>query len=191
MQVQKKKVLEIQDSTCSHSSGIRSCRCLRSGMTRLSFLAWMAVGWATFAAALGGFVTMIARFLAPNVDYEPPQSFRVGFPNQYGRDEVATQWKAKYGIWIVRMEDRIIALSTTCTHLGCTPNWLESEGKFKCPCHGSGFRRTGINFEGPAPRPLERFKIGLDIDGVLVVDKSTKFRAERGQWEDPQSFVVV
>ena len=50
------------------------------------------------------------------------------------------------------------ALSTVCTHLGCTPNWLPVESKFKCPCHGSGFRMTGIHFEGPAPRPLERFK---------------------------------
>lgn len=154
-------------------------------------MVWMAAGWATFSAAMGGFLTMLARFLAPNVDYEPPQSFRVGSPDEYGPGEVATQWKAKYGIWIVRTEDRIIALSTNCTHLGCTPNWLESENKFKCPCHGSGFRRTGVNFEGPAPRPLERFKIALDTDGMLVVDKSTKFRAERGQWGDPESFVAV
>ena len=160
-------------------------------MTRLSFIAWMTAGWVAFAGAAGGFATMIARFLAPNVDYEPPQSFRVGPPDLYATGEVATQWKAKYGIWIVRMEDRIVALSTTCTHLGCTPNWLESEGKFKCPCHGSGFRRTGINFEGPAPRPLERFKIVLDPDGALLVDKSIKFRAERGQWDDPESFVAV
>jgi cytochrome b6-f complex iron-sulfur subunit len=180
-----------QAVACGNSCSTCSCHCRKAGVTRLGFMVWMAVGWATFAAAIGGFLTMIARFLAPNVDYEPPQSFRVGAPDLYGTGEVATQWKAKYGIWIVRMEDRIIALSTTCTHLGCTPNWLESEGKFKCPCHGSGFRRTGVNFEGPAPRPLERFKIGLDEDGMLVVDKSTKFRAERGQWDDPESFVAV
>ena len=33
------------------------------------------------------------------------------------------------------------------TALGCTPNWLEAEFKFKCPCHGSGFYISGINFE--------------------------------------------
>jgi cytochrome b6-f complex iron-sulfur subunit len=76
-----------------------------------------------------------------------------------------------------------------CTHLGCTPNWLEGEQKFKCPCHGSGFYKDGINFEGPAPRPLERFAIRVSDDGQLEVDRSRKFQQELGQWEDPLSFV--
>lgn len=187
----------MQDKPGSNNSDCASCSACKcpcnskAGVSRLSFIGWMAAGWAAFAGALALFATMIARFLAPNVDYEPSQSFHVGSPDLYSPGEVATQWKGKYGIWIVHLEDRIIALSTNCTHLGCTPNWLESEGKFKCPCHGSGFRRTGVNFEGPAPRPLERFKISLDPDGKLLVDKSVKFRAERGQWEDPESFVAV
>ena len=77
------------------------------------------------------------------------------------------------------------ALHTTCTHLGCTPNFLSAEAKFKCPCHGSGFRPTGINFEGPAPRPLERARIVLADDGQILIDKSRKFQYELGQWIDP------
>ena len=185
------------------NTGKTPCRCrgcggeagnaerARAGMSRLSFMAWMAAGWAAFAAAMGGFLTMVLRFMAPNVTYEPSQTFRAGVPDDYAEGVVATQWKGKYGVWIVRLEDRIIALSTTCTHLGCTPNWLESEAKFKCPCHGSGFRKTGVNFEGPAPRPLERYKIQLAEDGTLRVDKSTVFRAEKGQWESPESYVAV
>jgi cytochrome b6-f complex iron-sulfur subunit len=88
--------------------------------------------------------------------------------------------------------DIIYALSTTCTHLGCTPNWLEREEKFKCPCHGSGFKITGVNFEGPAPRPLERWAISVaPDDGQLVVDKSKKFQKELGQWNDPDSFIKM
>ncbi|MCH7618738.1 MAG: ubiquinol-cytochrome c reductase iron-sulfur subunit, partial [Candidatus Marinimicrobia bacterium] len=85
----------------------------------------------------------------------------------------------------------IYALSTVCTHLGCTPNWLSAEGKFKCPCHGSGFYNTGINFEGPAPRPLERFRITLAEDGQILVDKNQKYQYEKGQWNDPDSFLKV
>ena len=77
----------------------------------------------------------------------------------------------------------------TCTHLGCTPNYLSAENKFKCPCHGSGFRTTGINFEGPAPRPLERARIVLADDGQILVDKSRKFQRELGQWIDPEAFL--
>ncbi|HCR18547.1 MAG TPA: Rieske (2Fe-2S) protein, partial [Candidatus Latescibacteria bacterium] len=83
------------------------------------------------------------------------------------------------------------ALFSICTHLGCTPNWLSNEQKFKCPCHGSGFYSSGINFEGPAPRPLERARIVLADDGQILVDKNTKFQYEKGQWESPESFLQV
>ena len=63
--------------------------------------------------------------------------------------------------------------------------------KFKCPCHGSGFRITGIHFEGPAPRPLERFKITLADDGEIIVDKNQKYQQEKGQWTDPEAFLKV
>jgi cytochrome b6-f complex iron-sulfur subunit len=83
----------------------------------------------------------------------------------------------------------ITAISTVCTHLGCTPNWLEADQKFKCPCHGSGFYPSGVNFEGPAPRPLERFKIFIGDDGQIVVDKTKKFQQEKGEWDDPNSYI--
>ena len=48
-----------------------------------------------------------------------------------------------------------------------------------------------MNFEGPAPRPLERYAIRLADDGQLEVDKSRKFMEEVGQWTDPNSYVSV
>jgi len=84
------------------------------------------------------------------------------------------------------------ALIAVCTHLGCTPNWLPTQNKFKCPCHGSGYYKSGVNFEGPTPRPLERAKIFLDpSDGQIVVDKSKQFHQERGEWVDPESFIKL
>ena len=38
---------------------------------------------------------------------------------------------------------------------------------------------TGIHFEGPAPRPLERFKIGLANDGQILVDKTKSLNGKR------------
>ena len=94
-------------------------------------------------------------------------------------------------VWLVRDPNGIYALSTVCTHLGCTPDWLEAAQKFKCPCHGSGYYKTGINFEGPTPRPLERFAISLADDGQILVDKSRKFQQEKGEWENPASFLTL
>lgn len=151
--------------------------------------------WGSLVAATAASSLAIARFMMPNVLVEPPTKFKIGPPTDYGPGTVSTKWKAQYGVWIINAEvdgePLIYALSTVCTHLGCTPNWLEGEQKFKCPCHGSGFYKTGVNFEGPAPRPLERHGIRLAEDGMLEVDKSIKFQKELGQWENGASFVSV
>lgn len=155
----------------------------------------VVLAWTSFCSALGVASLAIARFMMPNVLVEPPTKFKIGPPTDYAPGTVSTKWKAQFGVWIVNAEvdgaPMVYALSTVCTHLGCTPNWLEGEQKFKCPCHGSGFRKTGINFEGPAPRPLERMGIRLAPDGMLEVDKSVKFQQELGQWENPASYVPV
>jgi cytochrome b6-f complex iron-sulfur subunit len=162
----------------------------------LSRRAWMGLAWGTFSAATAASLAATGRFMFPNVLNEPPQQFKAGFPNEYGMG-VDERWKEKFAIWIVRIADENVephgagfyALITVCTHLGCTPNYLSAENKFKCPCHGSGYRLTGINFEGPAPRPLERAKISLADDGQILIDKSRKFQYELGQWTDPDAFL--
>ena len=160
-------------------------------MNRKSFLTWLSVGWVAFVAATGGFFTVMIRFLFPNVLFEPPQSFKIGYPDDFESGKVDLRFKKKYNVWIVRDDEKITALSTVCTHLGCTPNWLETEKKFKCPCHGSGFRSSGINFEGPAPRPLERYKILLANDGQIMVDKTKSFKYEKGEWNRNESYLKV
>ena len=118
-------------------------------------------------------------------------AFKAGVPDDYDVGVVDTRWVDKYGVWIIRTLEGMYALSTICTHLGCKPSWLDTEQKFKCPCHGSGFYKSGVNFEGPAPRPLERFRIVLADDGKILVDKGKKFQQEKGEWNDPESFLTV
>lgn len=157
---------------------------------RQLMFSWLSLAWITFAAATLAALSTMMRFMFPNVLFEPSSTFKAGKTQDYelGVDE---RWKEKYGVWIVRNMEGIFALSTTCTHLGCTPNWLETEQKFKCPCHGSGFYKSGINFEGPAPRPLERYRVSLADDGQIVVDKSKKFQQEKGDWNNPESFLAI
>ena len=104
---------------------------------------------------------------------------------------MSARFKDQFRVWIVRTPTEIYVLSAICTHLGCTPNWLAGERKFKCPCHGSGFRKSGINFEGPAPRPLERFRVTLADDGQILVDKTRKYQWEKGEWDSPESSLPV
>jgi cytochrome b6-f complex iron-sulfur subunit len=155
----------------------------------------LAVGF-WMLGIIGALWTLLTvKFMFPNVLREPPSKFKVGFPDAFPAGQVQEKFKAQFGIWVVNAEyngeQQIVALKSVCTHLGCTPNWLEAEQKFKCPCHGSGFYKDGINFEGPAPRPLERYAIRLADDGQIEVDKSRTFQEEMGAWTDPASFIPV
>ncbi len=153
----------------------------------------LAVGMSAMAVTGGLWSLGLARFMFPNVLTEPPSRFKVGSKDSFAPGQVETKFVATNGVWVVNGDyngkPEIYALKTVCTHLGCTPNWLEAEQKFKCPCHGSGFYKDGINFEGPAPRPLERYAIRVAEDGQLEVDKSRIFQEELGQWTDPDCFV--
>ncbi|HVZ79365.1 MAG TPA: ubiquinol-cytochrome c reductase iron-sulfur subunit [bacterium] len=161
---------------------------LNPEFTRRSFLSLLGWAWVAFVAATMGALTTMLRFAFPNVTFEPPLKFKAGFPDTFnmGVDE---RHKNDHKVWIVRNDQGFYALSTICTHLGCTPNWLQAEQKFKCPCHGSGYYITGVNFEGPAPRPLPRFNIVLADDGQIQIDESIQYQQELGQWGLPGSFL--
>src|SRR5437879_6281961 len=112
----------------------------RRGFLFGMFGSWFAVAWTTMTASLVGMVLGTVRFLFPNVLSEPPSKIKVGLPTEFEPEKVDERFKDQ-NCWLVRHKfdkegDVIYALSTTCTHLGCTPNWLEGAGKFKCPCHG-------------------------------------------------------
>ncbi len=166
----------------------------KDGVTRRGMLASSAcgVGWLAMAGTTAVSGIAFGRFMMPNVLEEPDPKVRIGPLSYFAQlppGGVNNETKLQ-GFWMIRVEDKLIALNIICTHLGCIPSWLPNDRKFKCPCHGSGFRQTGINFEGPAPRPLERFKINV-IDGIVVVDRSKKFQYEKGQWDNPDSFLTV
>jgi cytochrome b6-f complex iron-sulfur subunit len=165
------------------------------GIVTMFFGSWIATAWTTFSLSMLALTLGTVRFMFPNVLSEPPSTFKAGEASGFEEGKVDDRFK-EIGAWVVRGKDDrgrdiIYALSTTCTHLGCTPNWLEGEKKFKCPCHGSGFKITGVNFEGPAPRPLERYAIRRLEDGQILVDKSRKFQKELGQWDDPDSYILL
>jgi cytochrome b6-f complex iron-sulfur subunit len=136
--------------------------------------------WATVAAFLTAWLLAFFRFFLPRTLFEPATSFKIGYPEEYGLG-VDTKFQQKYRIWVDRTPDRIFVIYARCTHLGCTPDWKPSENKFKCPCHGSGYDNEGINFEGPAPRPMDRAHIETSPDGQILVDVSRLYQWPKGQ----------
>ncbi len=50
---------------------------------------------------------------------------------------------------------------------------MEEHREFHCPCHGSKYYGNGINYAGPAPRPLTWYRLAVSPDdGQLIVDLS-------------------
>jgi len=160
--------------------------------TRREFLTLAA--WGGFFLWLGGTIGAALRYFLPNVTYDPPTRFKIGRPEDYASGEVNTRFKKKYRIWVVRdtpaQGGGLYVIYARCTHLGCTPNWLSGQNKFKCPCHGSGFRWGGINFEGPAPRPLERCRVALADDGQIITDVGDRFKDPK-DWHRPDAYLKV
>ena len=72
----------------------------------------------------------------------------------------------------------LLALSRTCTHLGCTLPWVEEKKQFVCPCHGSTFSLTGEVIMSPAPRPLDTFPTRIE-NGIVKVDIAAPRKRER------------
>ena len=147
--------------------------------------------WCAVTAFLGTWLIAFLRFFLPRTLFEPPTVFKIGFPSDYALG-VDTKWQQKYRIWVDRTPDRLFVIYARCTHLGCTPDWKASENKFKCPCHGSGYDNEGVNFEGPAPRPMDRAHVELAPDGQIIVDVSRLYQWPKGQtskFNDPGAFL--
>ncbi|HZQ68751.1 MAG TPA: Rieske 2Fe-2S domain-containing protein [Terriglobales bacterium] len=138
------------------------------------------LAWACVAAFLTTWLIAFFRFFLPRTLFEPATSFKIGYPSDFGLG-VDTKFQQKYRIWVDRTPDRIFVIYARCTHLGCTPDWKPAENKFKCPCHGSGYDSEGVNFEGPAPRPMDRAHVELAPDGQILVDVSKLYQWPKGQ----------
>jgi cytochrome b6-f complex iron-sulfur subunit len=137
---------------------------------------------------------MFLRFFFPRALYEPNTVFSVGFPSDFALG-VDQRYLMTERVWVVREPDRIFVIYARCTHLGCTPEWKSTENKFKCPCHGSGYDNEGVNFEGPAPRPMDRALVQLDPTGKIIVDTSRLFvndpRAGVNHFNDTGAYLNV
>ncbi len=62
-------------------------------------------------------------------------------------------------ILIINTGTGIVALTSICTHQGCTVGYHSGAGDIECPCHGSIFSTTGSVINGPASSPLHLYPV--------------------------------
>ncbi len=129
----------------------------------LSSFGWGSMG--LFTMGLGG---ASFRFLIPNKSGPSKNSFKVDPPDSFIENVTYINGRRCF---IIKDEKGLRALSAVCTHLGCTVNWVPDNDRLECPCHGSIFNeQTGKVLGGPAPRPLEWYRLTLLEDGLMLVD---------------------
>ena len=91
-------------------------------------------------------------------DFKIGQTVNVSLP-----DPSPLPWAgitAKGAAWLRRDgEDKFIAFSVNCTHMGCPVRWLQKAELFMCPCHGGVYYKDGTVAAGPPPKPLVRFEV--------------------------------
>jgi len=149
--------------------------------------------WGCVWGYLGVNFFMFLRFFFPRALFEPKTVFSIGTPADFNLG-VDTKFQKDFRIWVVRTPSRLFVIYARCTHLGCTPDWKEGEAKFKCPCHGSGYDSEGVNFEGPAPRPMDRAHVSVDPTGQIIVDVGKLYVREKGvrdEFDDPGAYLTV
>jgi nitrite reductase/ring-hydroxylating ferredoxin subunit len=97
--------------------------------------------------------------LLPSITLDPPNTYAIG----------TAVYVPEVRAWLLRDNEGLYAVSSTCTHLGCTVNG--DDNKFVCPCHGSQFDLAGRVLQGPAAKTLPNFEVSLSEDGRVVIDR--------------------
>lgn len=127
------------------------------------------------SAALGAVTALFSasvlvplfRFLWPPPN-KPGGKTRIGIPLEemlVGQSRVVALGGEP--VLVIREENRVVALSATCTHLGCLVKY-RGEGVLHCPCHESIFDMSGNVRGGVAPRPLASYPVRI-VGGQIVV----------------------
>lgn len=135
---------------------------------------FLTVGNSIIGIIGAGAAMVLYHFVSPEALKEIPPRLKVGSPDLLQPNSFI--FNEEYHIYVVRDEQRrYYAISSICTHLGCSVNWRpvsvpeNPKGIISCPCHGSVYDKYGNVLSGPAPRHLDRYSIRIE-NNLLVVD---------------------
>jgi len=137
-------------------------------ISRRRLFTWFSSVGLFGSAALAAVSNLV--FFKPRVTYSPSARFAIGKPEDFPSGTRLARDVER--VCIVRDGNKMAAISTTCTHLGCIV--AISDTGFACPCHGSRYDQDGTVTAGPAPKPLPWFKVSLAPNGEIEIDKNTQ-----------------
>ncbi len=161
-------------------------------MNRREFLnlAWLAsLGILTIDLGVVTYFFALPRFR----EGEFGGTFTVGGTAELPAVGTTPDENPKGKFWLANTAAGVLALYKVCTHLGCLYGWIEEEGIFRCPCHGSQFEQNGDFKAGPAPRALDRFTVQLvrQSTGEVIAETDSETGAALPVPDDPDVIMRV
>lgn len=149
-------------------------------VSRREFMSRLSIGLGGACAAIIGVPAV--GFVAAPLFRKAPDTWRtVGKVSEFAvgktvnvtfQDPSPLPWAgvtAKAGAWLRReADDKFIAFSVHCTHLGCPVRWMPDANLFLCPCHGGVYYQDGSVAAGPPPHPLVRYDVRVLAGTVQV-----------------------
>lgn len=69
---------------------------------------------------------------------------------------------------VANVNGAFVALTSVCTHSGCSDSWTFGSNRFTCTCHGSVFDPSGRVLNGPASAPLQQFTTQVSAGNLVV-----------------------
>jgi len=147
--------------------------------SRRSFLLilWTVLGFAAVAEFTAVFIAFLTGRKSVKKYKKAEKIIELGHVDNFTVNSVTASIQGKF--YLCRMKDGgFLALSSKCTHLGCTVPWKEKENKFACPCHGSTFDITGSVITSPAPRPLDIYPLNIE-NNIIRVDTGKIIRRDK------------
>jgi cytochrome b6-f complex iron-sulfur subunit len=124
-----------------------------------------------------GVTASLVSFLYPVIRYLiPPRRSDLGsntiLAAKVGELKVNTGKIFRFGdkpaLLVLSANDKYLAFTAVCTHLGCTVQYRPDLHEIWCPCHNGKYDLHGRNISGPPPRPLTEFTVNVRGDDVYV-----------------------
>jgi cytochrome b6-f complex iron-sulfur subunit len=153
-------------------------------LNRRKLLSWFGLGWlasllpssligcsdATNTPSASSTTSSTPKAAPESVAAAPSGNFKaIGTVAQLDKDGSLVSKEKK--ISVIRDpkdKNKLLAVSTTCTHKGCAVAWKSDKKQYVCPCHDAKFAANGAVIAGPAKTPLPTYGAKIEKDQVLV-----------------------
>ena len=142
-------------------------------MDRRKLLSWFGIGW--LVSLLPSSLTGCSDSSAPSASSpNSPESVAaapsgkvidVGTVAQLDQNKQLVSNKISV-VRDINDNNKLLAVSTVCTHNGCDVKWKSS--KYVCPCHDAEFAADGKILAGPAKKSLLTYVAKIENGKVLV-----------------------